>query len=57
MFKQFYRIGDEQTRKTKGTGLGLYLSKKIMKTLKGSIIIKDNKPSGAIFELRLPQNT
>lgn len=54
IFDQFYRIGDENTRKAKGTGLGLYLSKKIMKTLKGSIVVKDNLPNGSIFEITIP---
>lgn len=54
IFNQFYRIGDENTRQTKGTGLGLYLSKKIMKSLKGSIVVKDNLPQGSIFEISLP---
>jgi signal transduction histidine kinase len=52
VFKKFYRIGDEQTRKTKGTGLGLYLCKKIAKDHKGDIWIEDNKPSGSIFIVR-----
>lgn len=51
IFDQFYRIGNENTRNAKGTGLGLYLSKKIMKHLKGNIVVKDNKPQGAIFEI------
>lgn len=55
IFKKFYRVGDEHTRKTKGTGLGLYLSNKIMKNLNGAISVKDNKPTGAVFELRLPK--
>jgi K+-sensing histidine kinase KdpD len=54
IFRKFYRIGNEDTRKTKGTGLGLYLTKKIVKQHRGSITIKDNKPTGAIFELSLP---
>lgn len=54
IFNQFYRVGDENTRKTKGTGLGLFLSKKIMKSLKGNIIVKNNTPKGSIFEISLP---
>jgi K+-sensing histidine kinase KdpD len=57
IFKQFYRIGDENTRKTKGTGLGLYLSKKIMKTLKGEISVEDNAPNGCVFSLSIPLNS
>ncbi len=49
VFKQFYRIGNEQTRNTKGTGLGLYISKKIVKDHNGTINITDNKPQGSIF--------
>ena len=49
VFQKFYRIGNEQTRKTQGTGLGLYISKKIAKDHKGDIYVKDNRPSGAKF--------
>jgi signal transduction histidine kinase len=51
VFEKFYRVGNEDTRKTKGTGLGLYLTKRIMVYLKGSISLKDNKPQGSIFEI------
>jgi signal transduction histidine kinase len=54
VFQKFYRIGNEETRKTKGTGLGLYLTAKIMKQHKGRINIKNNFPNGAIFEIMLP---
>lgn len=57
IFDQFYRIGDENTRKTKGTGLGLYLSKKIMKSLGGTITVKDNQPNGSVFELSIPSKS
>ena len=51
VFNKFYRIGDEETRKSKGTGLGLYIVKRIVATLGGEIVIKDNHPSGTIFEI------
>jgi signal transduction histidine kinase len=54
IFNKFYRVGNEETRKTKGTGLGLYLTQKIVKQHKGKIIIQDNVPSGCIFEITLP---
>lgn len=56
VFGKFYRIGNEDTRKTKGTGLGLYLTRKIVVYLKGNISLKDNKPTGSIFEISLPAN-
>lgn len=54
VFNKFYRIGNEETRKAKGTGLGLYLTAKIIRQHKGKIAIKDNEPQGAIFEMSLP---
>lgn len=54
IFDKFYRIGNEETRRTKGTGMGLYLTCSIVKQLKGSIAVKDNKPAGSIFEIALP---
>lgn len=49
VFKKFYRIGNEQTRKAKGTGLGLWLCRKIAQDHRATILIADNKPSGSIF--------
>lgn len=49
VFKQFYRIGNEQIRNTKGTGLGLYISKKIAASHHAAITISNNKPQGSIF--------
>lgn len=53
IFTKFYRIGSESTRSTKGTGLGLYLCKKIATDHKGSIAVKDNTPQGSIFTVTL----
>lgn len=54
IFSKFYRVGDEATRQTKGTGLGLYLTKRIVKQHKGQISVRDNEPTGAIFQISLP---
>jgi two-component system, OmpR family, sensor histidine kinase CiaH len=51
VFNKFYRVGNENTRKAHGTGLGLYLSKRIAKAHKGSIAVKDNQPQGSIFTI------
>ena len=53
VFKKFYRVGNEQTRKTKGTGLGLYLCKKIAEDHNGKVTIEDNQPQGSNFIVRL----
>ena len=49
VFKKFYRIGNEQTRVAKGTGLGLFLCKKIAEDHNGSVMIADNQPQGSNF--------
>ena len=49
VFEKFYRIGNEATRTTKGTGLGLYLCKKIAIDHRAVIRITDNTPTGSIF--------
>lgn len=49
IFDKFYRIGNETTRTTKGTGLGLYLCKKIASDHNGDIYVTDNSPTGCIF--------
>lgn len=54
IFNKFYRVGNEETRKSKGTGLGLYLTSKIVKQHRGKISVKDNEPQGAVFEIALP---
>ena len=54
IFEKFYRVGSENTRKTKGTGLGLYIVDQIIKGLGGTVEYKDNKPTGAILEIKLP---
>jgi two-component system phosphate regulon sensor histidine kinase PhoR len=56
IFSKFYRTGDEQTRKTKGTGLGLFIVKNLMELLKGEIRVKDRQPKGTIFELIFKQD-
>ena len=49
IFNKFYRIGSEATRKTKGTGLGLYLCRKIARDHNGDITMTKNEPQGSIF--------
>ena len=54
IFKKFYRVGNEDTRTTKGTGLGLYIVAQIVRAHSGLINVYDNEPKGTIFELLLP---
>ncbi|SEW10604.1 His Kinase A (phospho-acceptor) domain-containing protein [Chitinophaga sp. YR573] len=54
IFLKFYRIGNENTRKSKGSGLGLFLTERIVQQHGGTIIVKDNVPAGASFEITWP---
>jgi signal transduction histidine kinase len=56
IFKRFYRIGNESVRTTQGTGLGLYLCKKIVTDHRGSIQVSDNQPTGATFTVQIPKH-
>jgi two-component system, OmpR family, sensor histidine kinase CiaH len=49
IFAKFYRSGQESTRQTKGTGLGLYLCRKIADDHKASLKVADNSPAGSNF--------
>jgi two-component system phosphate regulon sensor histidine kinase PhoR len=51
IFKKFYRVGNEDVRKTKGTGLGLYIVRYIASQHNGIISVKNNMPNGSIFEV------
>ena len=41
IFNRHYRLGNEATKKAKGTGLGLYLVKNIIFTHKGKIEVTE----------------
>jgi two-component system sensor histidine kinase CiaH len=51
VFEKFYRSGQESTRSAQGTGLGLYLCRKIARDHGGTIKVSDNSPVGSNFEV------
>jgi signal transduction histidine kinase len=53
MFKKFYRMGNEETRMQKGSGLGLFIVAELVRIHKGKILYKENLPAGANFEITL----
>jgi len=57
IFDRFYRVDKARTRQKGGFGLGLSLAKQIVDALKGSISVKDNKPHGTIFEVKIAIQT
>ena len=55
IFKKFYRIGNEETRTQKGSGLGLYLAYQFTLLHDGKISCIDNHPTGANFQISLSE--
>jgi two-component system phosphate regulon sensor histidine kinase PhoR len=53
IFGRFYRAGDEMTRTSQGTGLGLYLVQRIMKVHHGTVAVADTGPSGTTMRVTL----
>ena len=51
IFTKFYRLGNESTRTTKGTGLGLYIVKEIVDHHKALIEVHSNTPKGSVFKI------
>jgi len=53
LFDKFFRVGDEQQRKTPGTGLGLYIVKRLATLSKAKIFAHSDGPTlGATITLR-----
>ena len=57
IFDRFYRVDKARTRQKGGFGLGLSLAKQIVEAFKGNIQVRDNKPRGTIFEVKLSTKT
>ncbi len=55
IFERFYRIGSEDTRKTHGTGLGLFLVREVSESFQGRAWATSSGPGqGATFTVEVP---
>jgi signal transduction histidine kinase len=54
VFDMFYRAGDELSRTSQGTGLGLYLVRQIVHAHRGTVRIASTGPEGTTFRVELP---
>lgn len=52
VFQKFFRSGSENTRKTKGTGIGLFIVKSICDLQQIQIKILNNQPAGSVFQIQ-----
>lgn len=56
IFERFYRVDGKLSRKTQGTGLGLYLSKAIIEAHGGVIRVESQPGHGSTFYFTLPRH-
>jgi signal transduction histidine kinase len=54
IFQKFFRTEDYRTRSTNGTGLGLYIVKKLAKILNASFEVHSEVGKGSTFSLYVP---
>lgn len=54
LFSRFYRVKNEATLKTKGSGLGLYLSKYFIEAHRGTVAVTSEPEKGTTFTIMLP---
>ena len=57
IFDRFYQLDNSQTRQTEGTGIGLALTKELVKLMNGEITVKSPSPgllTGSEFTIVLP---
>lgn len=55
IFERFYRVDDALSRRTQGTGLGLYLARAIAEAHGGSMRVDSQPGQGSTFYVTLPQ--
>ncbi len=55
IFTKFYQVDETLTREISGTGLGLYLSREIMRLHEGDIHLDTDFHDGACFVITLPE--
>jgi PAS domain S-box-containing protein len=55
LFQKFYRVDSTATRTIGGTGLGLYLCRKIVELYKGQIWVESEFGKGSTFFINLPR--
>lgn len=55
LFQKFYRVDNTDTREIGGTGLGLYLSRRLAEAMGGRIWLDSEYKRGSTFYLELPR--
>ncbi|MBI3889345.1 PAS domain-containing protein, partial [Candidatus Saccharibacteria bacterium] len=57
LFQKFYRVDNTDTREIGGTGLGLYLCRKLIEAMNGRIWVESEYKHGSTFFIEVPRIT
>lgn len=55
LFQKFYRVDNSDTREIGGTGLGLYLCRKLIEAMDGRIWVESEYKKGSTFYIEIPR--
>lgn len=55
LFQKFYRVDNTDTREIGGTGLGLYLSRRLVEAMNGHLTVESEYGKGSVFTIELPR--
>lgn len=55
LFQKFYRVDNSETREIGGTGLGLYLCRRLTEAMNGRIWVESEYKEGSTFYVELPR--
>ncbi len=55
LFQKFYRVDNSDTREIGGTGLGLYLSRRLIESANGQLSVDSEYGKGSTFTIDLPR--
>ncbi|HSX27180.1 MAG TPA: ATP-binding protein, partial [Patescibacteria group bacterium] len=55
LFQKFYRVDNTATRTIGGTGLGLFICRKIIELYNGRIWVESEEGKGSTFFINLPR--
>ncbi|MET0979773.1 MAG: ATP-binding protein [Candidatus Saccharimonadales bacterium] len=57
LFQKFYRVDNTETREIGGTGLGLYLCRRLVEAMNGRLWVESEYKQGSTFYVELPRTS
>jgi len=57
LFDEYSQFNQESNRNTEGTGLGMSITKELLKLMNGEIFVESEPGKGSVFTVRIPQSS